>query len=547
MSEKYILGFSGGPRGSHEASVSLLSKQSGMVIAVFQEERFNRFKSSVSCFPTQAILRLLSTYGDSLRGLIDNSYSPGYSYHDMKERIPSYLSHNFGISARHTQFHHQVCHAANAFYSSDFENAAVVCLDGVGDRCSGFVGVGNRYRIQPIRFMPKEESVGIFWSLICQYLGYDGLDDAYKVMGLAPYGVPKYSLESLFNYAGDLRFSFDNNYVLDKYSRVSLHPSENICAFPLFDFGETFSRRLSFQPIEQIHMDIAASAQLHLEASLVKFFTDIRRITGQRYLCLGGGVMMNSHFLGHLASLSIFDKIYVSPTPGDCGLSMGAAQFAFAYSNRQRPLPLSSPFLGTSYTLDQVKKELAICSIPYTSSDYYELAEDLVAGKVIGFFTGRAEIGPRALGARSILALPNIQMVKDLVNSKIKFRESYRPFAPVVLEDEFQKYFMGGSINYDYMSATTTTTALAPLHIPAVVHIDGTSRVQIADRLSPLGQVLQILKQSGYPGVLLNTSFNLKGEPNVETPKDALRTFFSSGLDCLYIEGLRICKAGNAE
>jgi carbamoyltransferase len=542
MSNTFLLGFSGGPRGSHEPSVSLLSVKSGEIVAVYQEERFNRFKSSVSCFPTQAISRLLSTYGVSLRSLISKSCSPGYSYKDMSERIPSYLSHNFGIEARHLQVHHQVCHAANAFYSSSFDESAIVCLDGVGDRCSGFIGVGREYRVKPIRFIPKDESVGIFWSLLCQYIGYDGLDDAYKVMGLAPYGNPKYRFDELFSYKGNLSFAFDNSFVLDKYKRISLHPSENICSYPLYDIGHQYSRRLPFEAIEQVHMDIAASAQSHLEKTLTEFFVDVRKLTNQRNLCLGGGVMMNSHFLGHLESLKLFDNIYVSPTPGDCGLSMGASQFIYAYAKKKRPLPLSTPFLGSFYTQDSVRCELELYSIPYSISTYQEVVNDLIEGKVLGFFAGRAEIGPRALGARSIIALPTSESIKDLVNSKIKFRESYRPFAPVTLEDEFPKYFVGGSINYSYMSATAMTTDLARMQIPAVVHIDGTSRVQIAETYTPIGQVLLRLRESGLPAVLLNTSFNLKGEPNVEAPKDAVRTFYSSGLDCLYIEGLRIAK-----
>lgn len=546
MAYSYILGISGGPRGSHEPSVCFLSESTGEILAVFQEERFNRFKSSISCFPTQALTKLFSTYPDSIRKAIISTYSPGYSYTDMKQRIPSYLSHNFGVFAAHTQLHHQICHAANAYYSSTFNHAAVVCLDGVGDRSSGFVGVCNNYRIKPVKFIPRDQSVGIFWSLICQYLGYDGLDDAYKVMGLAPYGQSLYSLHGLFDYVGNLNFSFNNEYVLDKYQRVSLHPAENICVTPLYDFGVPYTRRLPFHPLEQIHMDIAASAQMHLESVLTQFLIDVRRITGQVNLCLGGGVMMNSHFLGHLASLDIFENIYVSPTPGDCGLSMGAAQFAYAYAKKLKPLPLSSPYLGTSYTLADIKAELAVCSIPYTLSDISDVVKDLIDGKVIGFFCGRAEIGPRALGSRSILALPNLASVKDLVNSKIKFRESYRPFAPVTISDEFPKYFTRHSINYDFMSATTTTTERARLDIPAVVHTDGTSRVQIADDSSPIGQVLHQLKRQGLPAVLLNTSFNLKGEPNVESPKDAIRTFYSSGLDCLYLEQLRVSKVVTA-
>lgn len=542
MTDSYILGLSGGPRGSHEASVTLLAEINGEILAVFQEERFNRFKSSVSCFPTQALTKLLSIYHHSVRNRIITSYSPGYSYVDMKDRIPSYLSHNFGITTTHTQLHHQLCHAANAYYSSNFKQAAVVCLDGVGDRCSGFIGVCNDFRIKPVKFIPRDQSAGIFWSLICQYLGYDGLDDAYKVMGLAPYGEALYNLNELFSYSGNLNFSFNTKYVLDKYQRVSLHPAENICVTPIYDFGVQYSRRLPYQPLEQIHMDIAASAQTHLESVLTQFLIDVRRTTGQKNLCLGGGVMMNSHFLGHLASLDIFENIYVSPTPGDCGLSMGAAQFAYAYAKKQKPLPLSTPYLGTSYSVDEIKAELTVCSIPFKASDLTDVVKDLIDGKVVGFFSGRAEIGPRALGSRSILALPTTSSVKDLVNSKIKFRESYRPFAPVTIDEEFSKYFTRHSINYDFMSATTTTTEIARFDIPAVVHIDGTSRVQIAEDSSPLGQLLHHLKRSGLPAVLLNTSFNLKGEPNVETPKDAIRTFFSSGLDCLYLEQLRISK-----
>ena len=246
-----------------------------------------------------------------------------------------------------------------------------------------------------------------------------------------------------------------------------------------------------------------------------------------------------------MQSSGLFTKIYVPPSPGDGGLALGAAQLAYTKNqSKTRPLPLKHPFLGSHYSRDSVINALesASCSKYRAGVSFAEIAELLDSGMVIGFFSGKSEIGPRALGARSIIASPRDPMMKDLVNKKIKFREEYRPFAPSVHRSHVHKYFYVGACNYNYMSTTVIAKQITEKAAPSIVHVDGTPRIHVPDPESDLEALLDALIDRNHPPILLNTSFNLKGEPNVESPTDAIRTFYSSGLDALYINGFLLLK-----
>ena len=529
----YSFGASGGPRGSHEPSTACLD-QDGNILFILEEERFNRFKSSISCFPTHSLRYVFNKFPHLLNSIRTVSH-PGATYKDMHQRWPLYFQHNFGLDTCHRYFHHQLCHASSAYYSSPFDRALVVSLDGVGDNSSGCVAIAEDHKLIPLCFFSPTQSLGFFWSFICQLIGYDGLEDAYKTMGLAPYGTPKYDLSELISYS-EGNFSLSETYFADKYKFISKHPSEPVYDQLLPCFMKGIPLRKYNQPITQTHMDIAASAQKMFEDLLLRFFDHYAQKTRIKNLCFAGGTALNSHFNGLLGDSNIFDKIYIPPLAGDSGLALGAAQLEYARSNLRRPQPINSPYLGSdNYDESDLSSLLDSLNLKYRKTCFVEVSHILNSAAVIGFFSGRAEAGPRALGNRSILASPRSHSMKDIVNSKIKYRESYRPFAPVILPDFYDEYFYPTSCNLEYMTAVVKAKKIAFENCPAVVHIDGTSRVQLATPGSAVYSLLSEFYNTCSIPVLLNTSFNLKGEPNVESPRDAIRTFYSSGLDHLVI------------
>lgn len=535
-----ILGVSGGPRGSHEPGVVGIDKNSGEIIFAYEEERFNRYKTSISCFPTHSLRQALKRELQDQKRIMVTS-SPGVTYSDMHKRWPKYLNHNFGIDAPHRSYHHQLCHAASSFYSSNFDEAVIVSLDGIGDTKSGVIAIGRGHKIRPVRYLNSDESLGFYWALMCQHLGYDGLEDAYKVMGLAPYGSPIFNLDDLLTYTNG-KFWLNQKMVLSHGSSVSKHPSEPISGPSKPGSLSTLKRRLPHEEINQEHMNIAASAQAHLEQKLFAFLEDLQSKHCQRNLCMAGGVSLNSHFMGWYHSNSTFDKIYVPPCAGDSGLALGAAQLCYSMVERKRPKPLKNAYTGSRYSDEEVIVEIERSGYVHNKEKPKEVAIKLAQHYVIAQFTDRAELGPRALGNRSILASPQKAEMKDILNSKIKFRESYRPFAPVVMEDQFEKYFYRGSLHLEYMSGAVIAKSITKEIAPAIVHIDNTCRVQVAKKGTPLYELIeQFNKLTGCP-ILLNTSFNLKGEPNVESPRDAIRTFASSGIDYLYINNFLVQK-----
>lgn len=534
----YYLGLSGGPRGSHEPGVALVDDQ-GNLSFVYEEERFNRYKSSISCFPTYSLKAALSAITDTNK--VQHAATPGLTYDDMHLRWPLYLDHNFRINVPIKHFHHQLCHAATAYYSSNFNDSLIVSLDGLGDRASGIIAIGTNGDIMVKKYLPLSSSIGQYWALMCQYIGYDGLEDAYKTMGLAPYGSAIYDLSDILSYS-EHRIRLNKSFLLNKYEFVSKHPSEPIYSELMPAFVSRSSRRRPTECLRSLDNNIAASAQKHLEGILLEFFSDLQKKYQLKRLCFAGGVAMNSHFNGVLQDSGIFESIYIPPFPGDCGLAAGSAQLLYKSVTGMRPKPLTSPYLGSSYTSHEVSRLLDSVGVLYRPVSYAEVADLLYKGSVIAFFEGRAECGPRALGARSILANPCIVGIKDIVNSSIKYRELYRPFAPVTTIEALHEYFKVYSANCSFMSFAVQAKAITQKLAPEIVHVDNTSRVQSAPPNTHIHSlILEFAKLSGVP-ILLNTSFNLKGEPNVESPKDALRTFFSSGLKYLYISGYLVSK-----
>ena len=532
-----ILGISGGPRGSHEPGIVII-KNNEILIAI-QEERINRNKNSVSCFPHQS-LKMAFKRLNIKPSAIDIVAHPGITYSDMKKRWKIYLELNFGIKAKkYLAVHHQQCHVNAAYYSSKFDNALIITLDGVGDRSSGRVltatNKNKKLRIIKEFNNPLKTSVGFFWDAITQAIGFESLEEAYKTMGLAPYGKANYNLKNFLSFQ-DGEPKLNSRYIGNQWKYLSFHPLEKRYAKKFLN-DIKFKRRIPINEIRKVDCDLAASAQGHLENIVGQLMQYYIKKTKKKNIIFTGGVALNSKMCGYLNEMLDIENFFVPQLPSDGSLALGAAIEAIPLNLRHK-INLDNPYLGFDYS----KKEI-LSALSYTKSKIskYKNSQiiNLLKNKgVIGFFNGKSEFGPRALGARSILALPKFKEMKDIVNSKIKFRESFRPFAPVVRDVDFDTYFERGTGNYEFMNYVVKAKKITSILAPSIVHEDGTSRVQILKKgtNNRLYKLLGDLEKIIGVGILLNTSFNLKGEPIVETPSDAIRTFYSSGLDALIIE-----------
>jgi predicted NodU family carbamoyl transferase len=543
------IGVHGGPRGSHEPGVSLIIDES--LKFALQEERLNRTKNSISFFPTESLRILLNKFNLKISD-VNNIAFAGETYKDMKMRWPDFIRHNYGnYPGKFYAINHQLSHAASGFYSSGFEKALVISLDGVGDRSCGVIAKASQKNgILPIIYFDKPhlQSLGFFWALITQLIGYNSLEEAYKTMGLAVYGNPVFDLSNLINFNQVTGLTEMAPWAIEnKYKYISKHPLERIYGISV-ESKLNFKRRLPNSEISQQHRDLAASAQLRLEEVTVNLVKYWQKKTKEKNLVLAGGVALNSKMCGELAKSGIFENLFVPQTPSDGGLAVGAAMLTQSkLLGKHNTKMQDTPYLGLDYSQSEVEIAVKHSGYRHIRNNQNIIAQLLVEDKVIAYFNGRSEHGPRALGARSILANPSRNCMKNIVNLKIKFRESYRPFAPVVRDCDLEKYFIVPKthINLTYMSYVLDAKPETLLVAPAIVHEDGTSRVQVISKHdhSQLYELLSILTEEYNIPILLNTSFNLRGEPNVESPSDAIRTFASSGLDALSLEHLIVFKS----
>jgi len=442
-----------------------------------------------------------------------------------------------GGGAGRFQFHnleHHLCHAASAFYCSPFEDAVILTLDGAGedDSCGVFVGEGNR--IRRIRKMRYPNSPGHFYCAITSWLGFEPNSDEYKVMGLASYGEPKLldKVRQTVRVADDGEFRMDFRYY----------------DYPLGEkvwFSEEFVRLFgpARRPDEEVtpyHMDVAASFQAVLEEMAMKTARWAHRQFPTKNVCLAGGCALNCVLNGRVLREGPFERIFVQPASNDAGTSLGAALWVWnGILGKPRVDPLANVYLGPGYENDAIESVLRQSKLSYHRADDVarETAGLLADGKIVGWFQGRMEFGPRALGHRSILADPRRAEMKDLVNHSVKFREGFRPFAPSALAEAGPEYFESFA-DSPYMLLVFDVKEDKRSVIPAVTHVDGTARLQTVPNGASGGDpryraLLEAFRdRTGVP-VLLNTSFNVKGEPVVCTPEDAIRCFYTTGIDAL--------------
>lgn len=529
---------------AHDSSAALVND--GSLIAANEEERFSRRKTSIGYPAKYSIRETLNQAGMDL-GAVDLVVSDGITYPSMKDKLSRFFRSEFGIQPEIELVNQSDCHLWGSFFHSGFDEALVFDIEGVGDQVSTKVSILRRKRNS---FMPiqtdlyiegRENSIGNFYTTITQFLGFESIEGEYKVMGMAAYGTPKYDLSDL------LYFDSLNAQVVAKLAVITDRLPHSTVAEYSFN-EDSLSSRFGVSPrrpnedIEQVHFDIAASLQYQFEKTYLDLISYWVVKTGIRKICLSGGCALNA--LANMRLLEMgYDGIFVMPASSDRGVSLGASVLA-SFLNGEPVLPPPNMYLGSKYDFEQIQSELEGNQIPYEICEdrNHRIAEDIARGKIVGNFEGRAEFGPRSLGARSILANPRIPGMKDLLNSKIKFRETYRPFAPSVLEGSTSLPHSSVA-NLEYMTITTRIDESEHWKFPEAIHFDHTSRVQLVkhDNLVMSQLLREVEKSSGHASVI-NTSFNLKGEPIVNSPRDALRTFYGCGLDVLYIEGFRIKK-----
>jgi carbamoyltransferase len=550
----------------HDAACCLL--KDGVLIAAAEEERFSRSKhdaaipkrafnycleeggltiDEVDCVayyeePTKKLARQISMMLPGLSS--EKKMMVKLDPHRAKREIREILGYEGPID----YVGHHRAHAASCFYYSGFNEAAILTVDGVGEWDTTSFGRGNGKDLEILETVEFPHSLGLLYSTITGYLGFEVNEGEYKVMGLAPYGQPRHAdliRKLIINQPG-------GQYLLDMQY------------FDFTSFKRMYSdRMLSLfghpprQPRTEIldfHKDLARSLQYVLEELLLDKLKYLHELTGSENLCMAGGVALNCVANGRIKREGPFKQIFVQPAAGDSGGALGAA--AIAHKRRTngetKPLIFNHAYLGPAFTSEEVASLVESTGVKAQDFRAREVelveavAQKLAAGTIVGWFHGRMEFGPRALGARSILADPRGEKTQDRINSIIKQRESFRPFAPAVLEDRAAAHF---DLDHASRYMLETCQVKSPIKLPAITHVDGSARVQtVNEETSPrFARLLRAFERlTGCP-ILLNTSFNLNYEPIVCTPIDALICFILSGLDTLVLEDFIIDRSGISE
>ncbi len=538
----------------HDSAACLVTG-AGQILAAAQEERFSRIKQD-SSFPRQAASFCLAHAGvtpDQLGGVIfyekpllkmeriAASIVDGFPYTrdlflgTMKTWVPRKLW--IEAEARRALRYkgpfyyseHHLSHAASAFLPSPFSDAAILTVDGVGEWSTACCGVGEDAKITLDREIRFPHSLGLLYAAFTEYLGFTPNSDEYKLMGLAAYGKPEYAeliRQNLVQIGSDGGFRLNTTFFGYQHGRETISRK----------FLELFGpRRMADEPAEDRHKDLAASVQLVLEDALVNMARSLQERTRKRNLVLAGGVALNCVANSRIRAESGFDDVWIQPAADDAGGALGAALLAIYDAGVPRVRGLDSIYLGPEYDDTEIRKFLQSHGVTSRTLDQHELvlevASLLAAGNVVGWHQGRMEFGPRSLGARSILASPLTAEMQAVVNEKIKHREQFRPFAPTVLADRAREFFeLDCESPYMLLTAPVRGT-----QIPAVTHVDGTARIQTLERSqNPLyyDLIQEFGRITGVP-VLLNTSFNVRGEPIVCSPADALNCFSHTDMDYL--------------
>ena len=574
----------------HDAAAALL--RDGQLLAAAEEERFSRKKHDYD-FPKNAIRFCLEAGGvrgadldyvvffekpfrkfDRILASVLETYPRSWkvfresiiTWMIDKLWVASTLESELGVHKDRVLFcEHHLSHAAGAFLCSPFDEAAILTVDGVGEWVTGTCGVGRGNEIRLTKQMQFPHSLGLLYSAFTAFLGFEVNEGEYKVMGMAPYGQPRYvdKVWKLVHQNNDGSFWLDMDYFSFHHSTDRTFNSRFVdlfgeprspkmlfftasTGFPKY-YGERPPNYEELSRLNQHYADIASSIQRVTEELLLGMARQVQHETGLKRLCLAGGVGLNSVANSRILRETPFEELYIQPAAGDGGGAVGAALWAYnTLLGKPRTFTMEHAYWGRAYSADEVGSFLKDHSIPHCLIENQDKLFDLVVerlmqGKVVGWFQGRFEWGPRALGSRSILADARNPEMKDIVNAKIKFREPYRPFAPSVLAECSERYFElpNATQHYParYMLYVVPVRQSQQATLPAITHVDGTGRLQtVFKNQSPryYSLIERFGQATGVP-VLLNTSFNLKGEPIVNTPANAFNTFSKSEMDCLVL------------
>jgi carbamoyltransferase len=538
---------------AHDTAAALI--QDGRVVAFVEEERFNREKHT-KAFPDRAIEYCLREGGigigdvdavafahragtDFARGALDAlkrgapkrlaaqayvDWSLGKKERDFRRR--------WGYRGRTFNVGHHDAHAASAFFASPFDEAAVLTLDRGGDFLSTTLQHGRDNRLRPLAEVRNPHSLGEVYTALTWYLGFHPNSDEGKVMGLAPYGkdrlVPE--LRDLLRLTPDGLFKV--NLAWFAYQREGGWLSRR--------FLQRYGRpRVAESDLLEIHEDLAYAVQDLIEEAGLHVTRAVQGLTGSKNLCLAGGVALNSVMNARLLHETEFEHVFIQPAAGDAGNALGAALYVWHQElGQERTWAMEHAFWGPVVSQAEHKEVLAARKLPFreVADPSAEAARLLSEGRIVGWFQGRAEVGPRALGARSILADPRRAEMKDIVNAQVKHREGFRPFAPSVLHERGPEYFEGYYPN-PFMLLVLPIVEEKREVIPAVTHVDGTGRMQSVRREENPDYyrlIEEFDRLTGVP-VVLNTSFNLRGEPIVARPEEALQDYLTTGMDALLL------------
>ena len=582
----------------HDSAAALLVD--GEVVAAAQEERFTRKKHDSSfpalaaryCLESQGLTlsdidavvyyekplltfeRLLETYlGAAPRG--GRSFVAAMQVWlkeklFLKTELKKQVAALGELGAKQPELlfsEHHLSHAGAAFHPSPFEKAAVLCMDGVGEWATTSAWLGDGSELSPLWEINFPHSLGLLYSAFTYYCGFKVNSGEYKLMGLAPYGEPRFvdQIKShLIDIKPDGTFRLDLSYF--KFHRGFRMTSRK--------FHKLFGRppRKGETELSQFHMDLAASIQVVTEEVVLKLAQTLRQETGATALCLSGGVALNCVANGKLLQEGIFDQIWIQPASGDAGSALGAALVVWHQHFKASRQPvvgdaMKGTYLGPAFSNSEIRDYLTSIKAPFHALEapllFDRLAELLDQGKVVGWFNGRMEFGPRALGARSIIGDPRNQQMQSVMNLKIKYRESFRPFAPSVLEQEVSNQFeLNAKSPYMLLVAPVKKELCQPMtaeqeklfgieklnvprsSLPAITHVDYSARVQtVSDQTNPryFNLIKSFQRRTGCP-TLVNTSFNVRGEPIVCTPQDAYRCFMRTEMDVLVLQNQLLLK-----
>jgi carbamoyltransferase len=548
----------------HDAAAALIVD--GSCVCAAAEERFNRKKHS-SDFPIHAIQYCLAEAGldladidEIVHGFDYGPYKGVYSLDPIAaERYRQVYSREALLSlvdrylpgfpeSRVTQVDHHLTHAASAYFTSGWDECLVIVADGMGEVHGVSVYIARNGKLEPIKKVPASDSIGILYSLITFHLGFDFNADEYKIMGLAPYGDPE-RFQPFFRKIITL---CDNGSIRIPILRLNRtrEEQEQYLATRQFLSRSLVAERHPDDDILDVHRDVASALQDALDRTLLYLCGYFGSVTGLRKLALAGGVALNCTANGKILRSKYFDEIYVQPAAGDDGSALGAALYRSAQLGSIRNIRQATPFLGPGHGLPEIRAALKTFSSSIDVVEFSDLQEAareaarlIAASSVIAWYRGRMEFGPRALGHRSILADPGHPQMRDRINAMVKMREAFRPFAPAVTIDEVHRWFeveAGTELPFMIMNVDVREEHRSAL--PAITHVNGSARVQTVAAHDNC-EFYQLLKEVGRQTgreMVLNTSFNVKGQPIVNTPQEAIETYLRTGIDYLFVENFLV-------